>query len=248
MNRQDNPAAFAKACASFLGWIDGGISGLIRRAARRTPEALCERLEEEWLAHLSQQRGVLSRWTFALGCYWAATFIAHDDFPIKRPALNRPVTGVSMTMTSGKSRGTLLPLRASSTTVHRTAICDINTTPLIDVMLVLVITLIVSLPIMTHAVKLDLPHSPPAARDPLPEVIDIDIDFDGTLGWNRATLASWQQLEGYLQSQAQKDPQPEIHLRVDRRAEYDVVARVLAAAQRNHMRKMGFVDTAEFGD
>src|SRR5580700_3350559 len=107
--------------------------------------------------------------------------------------------------------------------------CDINTTPLIDVMLVLLVTLIVSLPIMTHAVKLDMPQTnqPPPPPDQRPEVIDLEIDFDGTVVNNVS------QLEGYFHEETVKDPQPEIHLRPDRRAKYDYVAKVLAAAQRN---------------
>jgi len=126
--------------------------------------------------------------------------------------------------------------------------CDINTTPLIDVMLVLLVTLIVSLPIMTHAVKLDMPNAnnPPPPPNQLPEVIDLDIDYDGTVVWNGTAVTSMAQLEGYFHSETTKDPQPEIHLRPDRRARYDVVARVLAGAQRNHMRKIGFVNVAEF--
>jgi biopolymer transport protein ExbD len=127
--------------------------------------------------------------------------------------------------------------------------CDINTTPLIDVMLVLLVTLIVSLPIMTHAVKLDMPqnHNPPP-QDVRPDVIDLDIDFDGTVVWNGSTVPSMSQLEGYFRTEAAKDPQPEIHLRPDRRAKYDFVAKVLAAAQRNRMKRIGFVNTGEFAD
>ncbi len=128
------------------------------------------------------------------------------------------------------------------------AMCDINTTPLIDVMLVLLVTLIVSLPIMTHAVKLDMPdpRHPPPPQDQRPEVIDIEIDFDGTVVWNGTPVANMDQLEGYFHSSAEKEPQPEIHLRPDRRVKYDVVAKVLASAQRNRMKKIGFVNNAEF--
>jgi biopolymer transport protein ExbD len=128
--------------------------------------------------------------------------------------------------------------------------CDINTTPLIDVMLVLLVTLIITLPIMTHAVKLDMPDvsHPPPPPPVQPEVIDLDIDFDGTVVWNGTPIPSFDTLEGYFHSEAAKEPQPEIHLRPDRRAKYDVVARVLAAAQRNRMKKIGFVNTAEFSD
>src|SRR4029077_8205372 len=127
--------------------------------------------------------------------------------------------------------------------------CDINTTPLIDVMLVLLVTLIVSLPSMTHAVKLDMPQANnPPPPDQRPEVIDLEIDFDGAVVWNGTPVANVDTLEGYFRVEAVKDPQPEIHLRPDRRAKYDVVSKVLAAAQRNRMRKLGFVNVSEFKD
>ena len=126
--------------------------------------------------------------------------------------------------------------------------CDINTTPLIDVMLVLLVTLIVSLPIMTHAVKLDMPqNSNPPPPDKRPDVIDLEIDFDGTVVWN-GTPVQFSQLESYFHTEADKPEQAEIHLRPDRRVKYDFVARVLAAAQRNRMKKIGFVNTSEFKD
>jgi biopolymer transport protein ExbD len=125
--------------------------------------------------------------------------------------------------------------------------CDINTTPLIDVMLVLLIMLIITLPVMTHAVKLDMPRPnnqpPPEVR---PEVIDLEIDFDGTVVWNGSVVPSIATLEQYLRTESVKEPQPEIHLRPDRRAKYGSVALVLAAAQRNRMQKIGFVNVSEF--
>ena len=128
--------------------------------------------------------------------------------------------------------------------------CDINTTPLIDVMLVLLVTLIVTLPVMTHAVKLDMPNvtNPPPPPPTPPEVIDLEIDFDGAVVWNGSQVSGMPQLESYFHAERDKDPQPEIHLRPDRRAKYDVVAKVLAAAQRDHMKKIGFVNVAEFRD
>jgi biopolymer transport protein ExbD len=126
--------------------------------------------------------------------------------------------------------------------------CDINTTPLIDVLLVLLVTLIITLPIQTHAVKLDLPQNqnppPPTVQ---PKVIDLDIDFDGTIVWN-GTPVTLQQLDGYFATESSQDPQPEIHLSPDGMAKYDVVAKVLAAAQRNRMEKIGFVNTSEFAE
>jgi biopolymer transport protein ExbD len=131
-----------------------------------------------------------------------------------------------------------------------TTFVDINTTPLIDVMLVLLVTLIITLPVMTHAVKLDMPNAnnPPPPPNQQPEVIDLEIDFDGTVVWNGTPVTGIPQLEGYFNAERDKDPQPEIHLRPDRRAKYDIVAKVLAAAQRNHMKKIGFVNVAEFRD
>ena len=125
--------------------------------------------------------------------------------------------------------------------------CDINTTPLIDVMLVLLVTLIMSLPIQTHAVKLDMPPLNPNQPPPteIPEVIQLDIDFDDSILYN-GNPTQLAQLDGYFLSEAQKEPQPEIHLRPDKRSHYDMTARVLAAAQRNHMEKIGFVNTTEF--
>jgi biopolymer transport protein ExbD len=125
--------------------------------------------------------------------------------------------------------------------------CDVNTTPLIDVMLVLLVMLIVTLPIMNHAVKLDMPQ-PKNNPPPLvpPEVIDIEIDFDGTIVWRGTTVPDIKTLDSYFRQEAVKDPQPEIHLRPDRRARYDVVANVMASAQRAKMVRMGFTNVSEF--
>jgi biopolymer transport protein ExbD len=128
------------------------------------------------------------------------------------------------------------------------AICDINTTPLIDVMLVLLIMLILTLPVMNHAVKLDMPNpnNQPPPPPVQPETIELEIYSDGTIVWNGNTVPDIRTLEGYFQNEAGKDPQPEIHLRPDRRSRYDVTAKVLAAAQRNHMKRIGFTNVAEF--
>ncbi len=125
---------------------------------------------------------------------------------------------------------------------------DINTTPLIDVLLVLLIMFIITLPVMTHAVKLDMPQS----RDAPPptvvtEPIRIDIDWDGTVIWN-GSVVQVAALEGYFRQEAAKNPQPELHVRPDRRADYDTVAQVLALAQRNGMQRIGFVGNEQFMD
>ena len=126
--------------------------------------------------------------------------------------------------------------------------CEVNMTPLIDVMLVLIVTLIMTLPIQTHAVKLDMP--PPTNQPPPPvppEVVKIDIDFDDTIFWD-GNKVEFAQLDGYFRSEAVKPDQPEIHLNPDKRSHYDTTAKVLASAQRNQMTKIGFVNTTEFGD
>ena len=129
------------------------------------------------------------------------------------------------------------------------AMCDINTTPLIDVMLVLLIMFIITIPVMTHAVKLDMPRPTDAPPPPVqPEVITIEIDFDGTVLWNGTAIQDLEVLEKFFRLESRKDPQPELHMRPDKRAKYDVVARVLASAQRNRMKKIGFVNVSEFAD
>ena len=122
---------------------------------------------------------------------------------------------------------------------------DINMTPLIDVMLVLLIMFIITIPVMTHAVKLDMPRASNAPSNAQPIVINLEIDFDGTVLWN-GTPVEIEALEGYFRREAGLDPQPELHIRPSKRAKYDVVARVLASAQRNGMRKIGFVDNEQF--
>ena len=126
--------------------------------------------------------------------------------------------------------------------------CEVNMTPLIDVMLVLIVTLIMTLPIQTHAVKLDMP--PPTDQPPplvLPEVVNLDVDFDDTVYWD-GNKVDLNQLEGYFRTESKKDPQPEIHLRPDKRSHYETTAKVLASAQRNSMGKIGFVNTTEFSE
>ena len=122
---------------------------------------------------------------------------------------------------------------------------DINMTPLIDVMLVLLIMFIITIPVMTHAVKLDMPRASNAPSNVQPIVINLEIDFDGTVLWN-GTPVEIDALEGYFRREAANEPQPELHIRPSKRAKYDVVARVLASAQRNGMRKIGFVGNEQF--
>jgi biopolymer transport protein ExbD len=124
---------------------------------------------------------------------------------------------------------------------------EINTTPLIDVMLVLLIMFIITLPVMTHAVKLDMPRPNPNSKPPdvVVDPINLEIDFDGSIIWN-GNQVDVTVLEGYFRGEARKSPQPELHVRPNRRANYDTVAKVLAIAQRNGMQRIGFVGNEEF--
>ena len=123
---------------------------------------------------------------------------------------------------------------------------DINTTPLIDVMLVLIIMLIITIPIQTHAVKLNMPVGTPPPPLVPPEVTTIEIDFDGTFIWNGQVLAGRQELESYLYASATAPVQPEIHLRPNKLVKYESVATVMASAQRLGLTKVGLIGNEQF--
>jgi biopolymer transport protein ExbD len=126
-------------------------------------------------------------------------------------------------------------------------IADMNTTPLIDVMLVLLIMFIVTLPVLTHKAGIELAQGP-GPLPPPPEAIEVAIEFDGTILLNGAVIESLEQLERYLRSAAAGPQQPELHLRPDRRAKYDVVAKVLSTAQRSGMKRIGFAGQEQYFD
>jgi biopolymer transport protein ExbD len=123
---------------------------------------------------------------------------------------------------------------------------DINTTPLIDVMLVLLIMLIITIPIQTHAVKLNMPVGTPPPPLVPPEVVTIEVDFDGTLIWNGRVLPDRQELEARLRAAAEMPDQPEIHLRPNKLVKYESVAMVMASAQRLGMKKIGLIGNEQF--
>ncbi len=117
---------------------------------------------------------------------------------------------------------------------------EINMTPLVDVMLVLLIIFIITVPVINHAVKLDLPKASSQPEEIRPEKIQLSIRADGTLGWNGETLAA-DLLDDRLAAAATRQPQPELHLQIDRQTEYDHVARLLSAASRHGLGKVAFV-------
>jgi biopolymer transport protein ExbD len=118
---------------------------------------------------------------------------------------------------------------------------DINMTPLIDVMLVLLIIFIITLPNQTHAIKIDNPLPNPNPPTVLPEVINLSIDFDGTLLWN-AQRVDRAKLRSYIGQSAAQKPQPEVHIDADRFAKYEVVAQTLADLQSGGLKTLGFVN------
>jgi biopolymer transport protein ExbD len=121
---------------------------------------------------------------------------------------------------------------------------DINMTPLIDVMLVLLIIFIITIPSQTHAVKIDNPsHVPPPPTRPA--VINLAIDFDGTLLWNE-TAVDRTTMQGYISQEATKNPQPEVHITVDKFSKYEIVAQTLADLQHRGLQKIGFVNNDLF--
>jgi biopolymer transport protein ExbD len=120
----------------------------------------------------------------------------------------------------------------------------INVVPLVDIMLVLIIIFIITLPVMTHAVKIDLPRPTPDQTPPPPsEAITLEVQYDGKVLWD-GTPTSPQDLRSYIASAAKKDPQPEVHISIDRRAKYDYAAAVLFAVQRGGLKKIGFIADA----
>jgi biopolymer transport protein ExbD len=123
---------------------------------------------------------------------------------------------------------------------------DINTTPLIDVMLVLLIMLIITIPIQTHAVKMNMPIGPSTPPPKPPEIIRIDVDFDGTIGWNGVVVSSDAELQGKLAAVAALPDQPEVHLRPNKLVTYKSVAHVMASAQRLGVTKIGLVGNEQF--
>jgi len=123
---------------------------------------------------------------------------------------------------------------------------EMNTTPLIDVMLVLLIMLIITIPIQLHSVNLNMPTGNPPPPTAPPVVVTIDIDFDGTVFWNGEVLPDRAALEARLANTAAMADQPEVHLRPNKLVEYKAVAMVMASAQRLGVTKLGMVGNEQF--
>jgi len=123
---------------------------------------------------------------------------------------------------------------------------DINTTPLIDVMLVLLVMLIITIPVQLHSVNLNLPTGNPPPPLVKPEVVKLDIDGAGVTYWNGEVVPDRAALETRLKAAAEQPVQPELHLRPDKAARYEIVAGVMASSQRIGLTKIGIVGSEQF--
>ena len=126
-----------------------------------------------------------------------------------------------------------------------TPMSDINVTPMVDVMLVLLVIFIITAPLFTHAIKLDLPSAQSSPAPTKPETISLSINGEGAIFWGNDPVAPGD-LGARLAQAAQKRPQPDLQLRADKSTRYEVIAQVMSAAQNNGLTKLGFVtDTKE---
>ena len=123
---------------------------------------------------------------------------------------------------------------------------DINTTPLIDVMLVLLIMLIITIPMQLHSINLDMPTGTPPPALKKPTIVRIEIDARNVVRWNDKTLTDRAELDALLLQASQQQPQPEVHIKPQAKAKYEAVAGVLASAQRNGLTKLGIVGSEQF--
>lgn len=120
------------------------------------------------------------------------------------------------------------------------AMSEINMTPLVDVMLVLLIIFIIAVPVITHSVKVDLPRADNSPNQVKPETINLSVTSDGQIHWNESIISA-EELDQRLTAEASKQPQPEVHIRGDRKVDYEHVLKVMAAVQRSGILKLGFV-------
>ena len=125
---------------------------------------------------------------------------------------------------------------------------DINTTPLIDVMLVLLIMLIITIPAQLHSVNLDMPVATTTLPPKPPQIVRIDIDANSVISWNGQALADRLALQSQLNQAAVLQPQPELHIRSHPQAKYEATTAVLAGAQQQGLNKLGILGTERFGN
>jgi biopolymer transport protein ExbD len=123
---------------------------------------------------------------------------------------------------------------------NQAPMADINVTPMVDVMLVLLVIFIITAPLFTHAIKLDLPTAQSTAAPEKPETISLSINAEGAIFWNNDRIEQ-KDLGAKMGVAAQQKPQPDLQLRADKSTRYEVIAQVMSAAQTNGLTKIGFV-------
>ena len=123
----------------------------------------------------------------------------------------------------------------------------INTTPLVDVMLVLLIIFLITIPVITQSVKVDLPKAANIPTQTKPENVNIAVDAEGNVFWNTGLVPTQEALLDRLKAVAVMDPQPEIHVRGDKRTKYEHVGRVIVLCQRSGIQKVGFITEPDRG-
>ena len=124
---------------------------------------------------------------------------------------------------------------------------EINTTPLVDVMLVLLIIFLITIPVITHTVKVDLPKVANTPTKTKPENITLAVDANGDIFWNGGLVPSQQKLLEAVIARASDKPQPEIHIRADRSVKFEAVGRVIYLVQRGGIAKVGFITEPDRG-
>ena len=127
------------------------------------------------------------------------------------------------------------------------AIATINTTPLVDVMLVLLIIFLITIPVINKTHPVQLPKAVNIPTQTKPENITISVDKDGDIFWNDKKVPSRNELLGLIEAAAVRQPQPEIHIRGDQNARYEAIGRVMYAIQRGGIRKVGFLTEPDHG-
>lgn len=118
---------------------------------------------------------------------------------------------------------------------------EINTTPLVDVMLVLLIVFMITIPVITHTVPVELPRVHNVATETRPENVNLSINKEGQVFWNQSLIPDMDSLLERLKGVAVQQPQPEVHIRADQQTRYEHVGRVILTVQRAGIQKVGFI-------
>src|SRR6202045_3761095 len=132
-------------------------------------------------------------------------------------------------------------------TGEASVMASINTTPLVDVMLVLLIIFLITIPVINKTVKVDLPKAVNIPTQTKPENITVAVDRNGNIYWNDKSMPNRDDLIAHVKAAAVQKPQPEVHIRADRDSKYEAVGRVLYALQRGGIVKVGFLTEPDHG-